>query len=128
MTLSDHLSTFCGDCGAVMADCPCEDRDTDTKGIVLKALRCRACFERSPLGRPARFDDRVHRLRNGYFALLMRLHVVEAMAEKAGLDLCTDFVRASGDCVCEACGETYGRHPEIRATFHVLCDGRLVKT
>lgn len=38
------------------------------------------------------------------------------------------FVRASGDCVCADCGLAYREHVEHpMPTFHVLCDGSLVK-
>ena len=46
-----------------------------------------------------------------------------------------DFIRASGDCVCPVCGETYYKHPynldivdgNGYPWLHVLCDGTLVK-
>jgi hypothetical protein len=48
-----------------------------------------------------------------------------------------DFVRASGDCVCEICGKDYYHHPEADEPqylsydgtpfLHRLCDGTLVK-
>jgi hypothetical protein len=40
-----------------------------------------------------------------------------------------EMLRASGDCLCEACGRPYREHPvDGRATYlNVLCDGRRVK-
>lgn len=44
-----------------------------------------------------------------------------------------DFVRASGDCICDACGKKYYQHPMDGPEFdghkwlHRICSGRLVK-
>lgn len=40
----------------------------------------------------------------------------------------SDITRVSGEAPCGICGTRYDNHPEIEATFHVSCDGRVVKT
>lgn len=40
------------------------------------------------------------------------------------------YERSGGDVECKACGVLYYDHPELPKlpTFHMLCDGRIVKT
>jgi len=45
-----------------------------------------------------------------------------------------EFIRASGDCICEICGKEYWRHPfsehlsyNDEPFLNKLCDGTLVK-
>jgi hypothetical protein len=37
--------------------------------------------------------------------------------------------RADGGCICSACGLEYIQHPQLleMPTFHLLCDGKVVK-
>lgn len=39
------------------------------------------------------------------------------------------YERAAGDVDCKECGQLYVEHPQIQdyASFHMLCDGRIVK-
>lgn len=55
----------------------------------------------------------------------MVVHTVETLSET----LRDNYVRASGDCVCSACGATYHDHPadEVEDWLTVLCNGRRVK-
>ena len=41
----------------------------------------------------------------------------------------SDWLRASGECICSGCGELYRRHPWLSRvpTLHLLCDGTWVK-
>jgi hypothetical protein len=41
-----------------------------------------------------------------------------------------EFTRADGECLCDKCGLWYLDHPEVfeTPTFHLLCNGRVVKT
>lgn len=40
-----------------------------------------------------------------------------------------DWTRASGECICPACGKTYYRHPTIEnyTWLHLICTGDIVK-
>lgn len=42
---------------------------------------------------------------------------------------CPEFVRASGECVCEKCGELYYDHPQHMPHhwLNVICTGLIVK-
>lgn len=40
----------------------------------------------------------------------------------------SDITRVSGDATCGVCGTRYADHPELEPTFHVSCEGRVVKT
>jgi hypothetical protein len=41
-----------------------------------------------------------------------------------------EFTRAAGEGLCAECGLMYFDHPDVRETptFHLLCNGRVVKT
>jgi len=40
-----------------------------------------------------------------------------------------EWIRASGDVICETCGEKYWRHPQVIGALWLIriCDGLLVK-
>lgn len=58
------------------------------------------------------------------------------LEDSTRLDLLTgkvsqgEFLRAHGECKCPDCGLEYRKHPAWKEapTFHLLCDGSVIKT
>jgi hypothetical protein len=65
----------------------------------------------------------------------VNLNAIEVLARESrqALARITDIHRASGDAVCDVCGEEYRKHPPDDSSFegslylHMACDGRRLK-
>lgn len=78
------------------------------------------------------FESPVHWIRMSHQDALQFAYFIRQQALEAGSN--TDILRASGDVVCEECGDTYYHHPsdmkqlfEGRPFLRVACDGRRLK-
>lgn len=64
--------------------------------------------------------------RAGYEIMVRSLAVILRAWSPAGA--LWDCVRVGGDAICEKCHLEYRQHPELEPTFHLRCDGTILKT